>query len=220
MINYEDLKNGDLITFIDEYDEIRIVIVNKIEENSIIGKHMLYTYADLDVKNGDVFLEKYEPNSPYILENILIRYTNDEEKANLYDALYKEFTEEYDVTWQEHFTDSSYFDILDFLLYVFSIETDDDDLRYPDFINEIKLYIWDKCCAEMGCIETVDTMGSKIRNNLSPFCNTLCAIKNCKENNSENRINKDMLLEYLFKSYEDMFDSYKKLLNISYELDE
>lgn len=41
MINYEDLKNGDLITFIDEYDEIRIVIVNKIEENSIIGKHML-----------------------------------------------------------------------------------------------------------------------------------------------------------------------------------
>lgn len=29
-----------------------------------------------------------------------------------------------------------------------------------------------------------------------------------------------MLLEYLFKSYEDMFDSYKKLLNISYELDE
>ena len=33
MINYEDLKNGDLITFID--DETRTVIVNKIEENSM-----------------------------------------------------------------------------------------------------------------------------------------------------------------------------------------
>ena len=29
-----------------------------------------------------------------------------------------------------------------------------------------------------------------------------------------------MLLEYLFKSYEDMFDSYKKLVNMSYMLDE
>lgn len=218
MINYEDLKNGDLITFIDD-DETRTVIVNKIEENSIIGKHMLYTYADLDIENGDLFLEKYEPNSPYILENIVIRYSDDEEKIDLYDALYKEFTEEYDVKWQRHFTDSSYFDILDFLIDVFTIKTDD-NLNHPDFIDEIKLYIWDKCCEKMGCIKTMDTMGSKIRNNLSPFYNTLCAIKNCKENNSENGINKDILLEYLFKSYEDMFDSYKKLVYISYELGE
>lgn len=65
---------------------------------------------------------------------------------------------------------------------------------------------------------TKDTLGSKMRNHLSPFYNTLCAISHCKQNVKESDITKDMLLEYLFNSYEDMFNSYKELLNISYNL--
>jgi dipeptidase len=61
-----------------------------------------------------------------------------------------------------------------------------------------------------------DTLGSKMRNHLSPFYNALCAISHCKQNVKECNITKDMLLEYLFNSYEDMLDSYKELLNISY----
>lgn len=61
-----------------------------------------------------------------------------------------------------------------------------------------------------------DTAGSKMRNHLSPFYNALCAISHCKQNIKECGITKDMLLEYLFNSYDDMFDSYKELLNISY----
>lgn len=61
-----------------------------------------------------------------------------------------------------------------------------------------------------------DTLGSKMRNHLSPFYNALCAISHCKQNVKENNITKDMLLGYLFNSYEDMFNSYKELLNISY----
>ena len=63
---------------------------------------------------------------------------------------------------------------------------------------------------------TMDTPGSKMRNHLSPFYNALCAISHCKHNVKEYGITKDMLLEYLFNSYDDMFDSYKELLNISY----
>lgn len=63
---------------------------------------------------------------------------------------------------------------------------------------------------------TKDTLGSKMRNHLSPFYNTLCAISHCKQNVKECDITKDMLLGYLFNSYEDMFNSYKELLNISY----
>ena len=63
---------------------------------------------------------------------------------------------------------------------------------------------------------TKDTLGSKMRNHLSPFYNALCAISHCKQNVKECDITKDMLLEYLFNSYEDMLDSYKELLNISY----
>lgn len=61
-----------------------------------------------------------------------------------------------------------------------------------------------------------DTLGSKMRNHLSPFYNALCAISHCKQIVKECGITKDMLLEYLFNSYDDMFDSYKELLNISY----
>jgi hypothetical protein len=63
---------------------------------------------------------------------------------------------------------------------------------------------------------TKDTLGSKMRNHLSPFYNALCAISNCKPLVKESNITKDMLLGYLFNSYEDMFNSYKELLNISY----
>ena len=63
---------------------------------------------------------------------------------------------------------------------------------------------------------TKDTLGSKMRNHLSPFYNALCAISHCKQNVKECGITKDMLLEYLFNSYDDMFDSYKELLNITY----
>ena len=63
---------------------------------------------------------------------------------------------------------------------------------------------------------TKDTLGSKMRNHLSPFYNALCAISHCKQNVKDCDITKDMLLEYLFNSYEDMFDSYKELLNMSY----
>lgn len=61
-----------------------------------------------------------------------------------------------------------------------------------------------------------DTLGSKMRNHLSPFYNALCAISHCKQNVKECDITKDMLLEYLFNSYEDMFNSYKELLSITY----
>ena len=61
---------------------------------------------------------------------------------------------------------------------------------------------------------TKDTYGSKIRNHLSPFYNVLSAISHCKQNVEECDMTKDVLLEYLFNSYDDMFNSYKELLNI------
>ena len=51
MIDYANLKKGDVITIIDEYDITRIIIVNK-----VIGNHRLYTFVELnDV--GDVFFK-------------------------------------------------------------------------------------------------------------------------------------------------------------------
>ena len=156
MIDYIELKNGEVITMIDEYDIIRIIIVNK-----VIGNHRLYTYVELD-DVGDVFFEKYEPGVYHDLNNCVCRKAEDEEKDKLYNAIGKHFTEEYDKDWYNHFTDSSYFDIQDYLLDVFCINVSeyDDDLIYPDFINEIHTYIWDKLCKAhneaMGVPNTVE----------------------------------------------------------------
>lgn len=152
MLDYTKLKEGEVITMIDEYDITRIIIVNK-----VIGNHKLYTYVELnDV--GDVFFEKYEPGVYHNLNNCVCRKAEDEEKNKLYNAIGKDFTEEYDKDWYNHFTDSSYFDIQDYLLDVFCINVKDydDDLIYPDFINEIHTYIWDKLCESMGVPNTVE----------------------------------------------------------------
>ena len=150
MIDYTELKNGEVITMIDEYDITRIIIVNK-----VVGNHRLYTYVELD-DTGDVFFEKYEPGVYHDLNNCVCRKAEDEEKDKLYNAIGKHFTEEYDKDGNNHFTDSSYFDIQDYLLDVFCINLSeyDDDLIYPDFINEIHNYIWDKLCKAMGASDT------------------------------------------------------------------
>lgn len=152
MIDYTKLKRGEVITMIDEFDITRIIIVNK-----VIGNHRLYTYVELD-DAGDVFFEKYEPGVYHDLNNCVCREAEDEEKEKLYNAIGKEFTDEYDKDWYNHFTDSSYFDIQDYLLDVFCINVKeyDDDLIYPDFINDIHTYIWDKLCEAMGVPNTIE----------------------------------------------------------------
>ena len=151
-MDYTELKDGEVITMIDEYDTTRIIIVNK-----VIGNHRLYTYVELD-DVGDVFFEKYEPGVYHDLNKCVCRNAEDEEKDKLYNAIGKHFTEKYDKDWYNHFTDSSYFDIQDYLLDVFCINVKeyDDDLIYPDFINDIHTYIWDNLCKAMGVPNDVE----------------------------------------------------------------
>lgn len=151
MIDYTELKNGEIITMIDEYDFTRIIIVNKVIDN-----HRLYTYVEL-VNVGGVFFEKYEPGVYHDLDKCVCRNAEDEEKDKLYNAIGKHFTEEYDKDWYNHFTDSSYFDIQDYLLDVFNIEVDETLCTtswYPSFVNDIQQYIWDKLCVAMGVVDT------------------------------------------------------------------
>jgi hypothetical protein len=134
-----------------EYVETRIIIVDRVEQ-SMTGVYKLYTYAELDIECNDIFLEKYEPGYAYDVKYCSFRPAEEEEKIKLYHALGKEFTEEYDTDWYEHFTDSSYYDIQDFLFDVFCIKVEeyDNDLIYPVFVDDIQKYIWCKCCEAVG----------------------------------------------------------------------
>ena len=148
-MNYTDLKNGDVIV-LTNYGN-RIVIVNNIKDNKTYSSPQLYTYVELD--ENVLSFEKDEPYCFYLIENINFRLSTIEEKTKLYNAICKHFTEEYDKDWYNHFTDSSYFDVQDFLLDIFCIKTDeyDNDMLYPDFVDEIHDNIWNKLCDAMGC---------------------------------------------------------------------
>jgi hypothetical protein len=148
-MNYKDLKNGDVIVFTCYGD--RIAIFNDIKKDDISGQLKFNTYVEF-VDMNYIFFEKDEPGYSYLLEDMQFRLATEEEKYALYNAIGKYFTEDYDKDWYNHFTDSSYFDIQDFLFDVFCIKVVeyDDDLIYPDFINEIQIYIWKRLCKSMG----------------------------------------------------------------------
>lgn len=147
-MEYTDLKNGDIVAMINEYDETRIVIVDRVEQ-SYTGIYKLYTYAELDMGYSDLFVEKYEPGYSYDVEDCVFRSAEEEEKIELYNALGNFFTEEYDEYWYNHFTDSSYFDIVDYLLDIFCIKMGEHG-EYPDFVDDIRRHIWCKCCDAVG----------------------------------------------------------------------
>ena len=145
-VDYKDLKNGDVIVITNRNC---IAIVNKVETNEY-GLLELYTYAELH--NTTIFFEKNDPSCSNLLEDIQFRPATEEDKYTLYNTIGKYFTEEYDKDWYNHFTDSSWFDIQDFLFDVFCIKVEeyDDDMLYPKFIDDIQLYIWNRLCKSMG----------------------------------------------------------------------
>lgn len=82
-----------------------------------------------------------------------IRHAADCEKRMLFNALVRGF-KEHNLGWDKHFTDSTYFDILDWLEWQFDYETSTDGMSEPDpvedVMHEIQDYIWDALCKETG----------------------------------------------------------------------
>ena len=153
-MNNIDLKCGDVI-HIEWDDEKHLAIFDKVENNKL---HIYIEMVIDGVREGELYfkLPFCDYTYDFKLNNFTYRLATDNEKTKLYNLIGKHFTEEYDKDWYNHFTDSSYFDIQDYLFSVFGIEVGDydDDLIYPDFINEIHTYIWDKLCKSMNVTDT------------------------------------------------------------------
>lgn len=143
----KQLKTGDVIVITDPRGVEMIAIFNRFGDNNT-----LYIYIQMGSLVEELYFNDVNWDFPYYLDKIQYRLATDLEKNRLYNALYRYFTEEYDYDWSNHFTDSSYFDILDCLLEVFCIKVneDDEDFDYPDFVQDIRNYIWDMCCLVLG----------------------------------------------------------------------
>lgn len=143
----DNLKNGDVIVISKpQTSDYVFAIFNKFGDNGT-----LHIYAELNPITGDLYFPFDDYDFSYDMDKITYRLATDLEKNRLYNAFYSYFTEDYDCDWHLHFTDSSYFDILDCLLKVFCIHvSEEDDWNYPEFVQDIRNYIWDMCCNVLG----------------------------------------------------------------------
>jgi hypothetical protein len=116
----------------------------------------LYTCCDLCVDaDGSECLTFTRGNGSFLdLDTVFaeVREATNGERVQLFDALVKAF-KDHDLGWANHFTDSSYFDILDWLSREFNVDFEDDsNQNHPlcEIISEIQDYIWDALCKETG----------------------------------------------------------------------
>ena len=140
------LKNGDVIAIRNPRGVEMIAISDKFDESD----STLHIYVEFDTSEVELYFKCEECDFCYDLNKIEYRLATDAEKENLYYHLFIHFTEDWDHTWDNHFTDSSYFDILDCLLDTFAIKVSEEDgWDYPDFVQDIRNYIWDECCRDL-----------------------------------------------------------------------
>lgn len=136
-------KNGDVIAIRNPRGVEMIAIFDKFDESD----STLHIYVEFDTSEVELYFKCEECDFCYDIDKIEYRLATDAEKETLYYWMFIHFTEDWDHTWDNHFTDSSYFDILDCLLDAFAIKvSEEDDWDYPEFVQDIRNYIWDECC--------------------------------------------------------------------------
>lgn len=64
--------------------------------------------------------------------------------------------------------------------------------------------------------KTPDTYGSKLRNRLSPFYNMISGIYLFTQSN-DTSISKEVLINFLVESVDNLWEDYKKILEMSYD---
>ena len=140
-----NFKNGDVIAIKNPIGAETIAIFDEFESNGT-----LHIYVKFDTSEVKLYFKCEDYDFCYDIDKIEYRLATDDEKETLYHYLFLYFTEDWDLTWKNHFTDSSYFDILDCLLISFGITaSEEDNWDYPDFLQDIRNYIWNECCSAL-----------------------------------------------------------------------
>lgn len=157
-------KPGQILYIKPEYGVAYISVLREAVKRTYaayeLDSYELHTCCDLTINeyNGNM----YDAGVTFVRENgtLLdvdtnfeeIRQAEDFEKKMLFDALVRGF-KDHDLGWANHFTDSSYFDILDWLGWEFNVDLDDElnqNTPLGETISEIQNYIWDELCKESG----------------------------------------------------------------------
>ena len=168
-----NFKNGDIVK-INWLSQVSICIVDEIADK--YGETRVYIYTEMALKDKELCFAP-ECSISYNIDSLYsMSMASDEEKRSLYNALYKDYTEVHQPDWLEYFTDSTRFEILDYLIYMFGIQVLDDDgdtPEYPEFVYEIRDYIWDECVKVADALGGCAPKASDDKVSLSDVCEWL-----------------------------------------------
>lgn len=151
-------KPGQIICSKSDDCWVYISVLRNIQPQNASGAMQLHTCCDLSIDgdDGSKTLTFARGNGTLLDVDTTFEYVREAygaERVCLYDALVKAF-KDHDLGWDKHFTDSTYFDILDWLEWQFDYETSTDGMSEPDpvedVMHEIQDYIWDALCKETG----------------------------------------------------------------------
>jgi triacylglycerol esterase/lipase EstA (alpha/beta hydrolase family) len=163
MINYNELKQGDVIHIKGIFGIDCVGIFNKFENNKIT----LYCASYEDLKDYITFDNYCTLNVDAI--NACELATEYEIKT-LYGKVVNYYVEVVDNQWDKYFTDSTYYEVKDWFAFKCNINNDDED--YPEFVHEFGDFAWDFLCAKMG-YEDIDNITDDKMVNLDKVCEHL-----------------------------------------------
>lgn len=150
-------KPGQIICCKSDDCWIYISVLRCTESQKASGAIQLHTCCDLSIDgdDGSKTITFARGNGTLLDVDTTFEYVREAcgaERVCLYDALVKAY-KDYDLGWDKHLADSTYFDILDWLAWVFDVDLDDEantDTPLGEALSEIQNYIWDALCKETG----------------------------------------------------------------------
>lgn len=149
-------KQGQIICSKSNDCWVYISVLHNVQPQNASGAMQLHTCCDLSIDgdDGSKTITFARGNGTLLDVDATfeeVREASDKERLLLGDALVKAF-KDYDLGWSNHFTDSTYDDIRDWLCWEFDVDLDNMDNNNPlgVTIYEITNYIWDTLCKETG----------------------------------------------------------------------
>lgn len=135
---------------------VYISVLRNIQPQNTSGAMQLHTCCDISIDgdDGSKTMTFARGNGTLLDVDTTFEYVREAygaERVCLYDALVKAF-KDHDLGWDKHFTDSTYYDIRDWLCWEFDVDINllPNDSALPETIYEITNYIWDVLCKETG----------------------------------------------------------------------
>ena len=129
---------------------IYISVLHNVQLQNASGAMQLHTCCDLSIDgdDGSKTITFARGNGTLLDVDTTfeeVREATNKEKLLLYDVLVKAF-KDYDLGWTKHFTDSTFYDIRNWLCWEFDVDINllPNDSALPATIYEIAHYIWDE----------------------------------------------------------------------------